>query len=256
MTTRLRGNCPSKLSVIIILGVLGCGTGGRTDTMGVDDASSQDDPIPKVDASKRLDTVGNAVDGGNGNDTSIGVASDVLSGDARSDVVTPGDGTSDTGPSDAMSDPVPTHDGSASDPCPAIGSPCRIMPLGDSITWGDGSTDKAGYRVPLFRKALVNKKTMTFVGSENAGPTAVDGTPFPRGHEGFGGYTVDPGDGKSGISPLVPGALAKHKPHIVLLMIGTNDVASRVDLPNLPKRLSALLDTILANSPGALLAGC
>ena len=42
-------------------------------------------------------------------------------------------------------------------------------------------------------------------------------------------------------------------PHIVTLMIGTNDVDIQLDLANAPKRVGTLLDTIISNAPDALI---
>jgi hypothetical protein len=130
-------------------------------------------------------------------------------------------------------------------PCPDDGSPCRVMPLGDSITHGFPTV--GGYRVELFRLAGAGRKALTFVGSKSDnGPATVDGRPFPPRHEGWGGYTI------SGIHQLIQGALTAHRPHVVLLMIGTNDVNGRQDLPRAPDRLALLLDRITTTSPDAL----
>jgi lysophospholipase L1-like esterase len=85
------------------------------------------------------------------------------------------------------------------------------------------------------------------------GPATVDGMPFPRGHEGYSGFTIDNAPGHSGISPLVDAAMSMFRPHIVLLHIGTNDINGNVDLPNAPARLGALIDRIVADSPATLL---
>ena len=128
------------------------------------------------------------------------------------------------------------------------------MPLGDSITFGVGSSGSGGgYRVPLFQTTITNSDAITFVGRNVNGPATVGGRTFPQGHEGYSGYTIDPGGGRSGISPLVDGAISMFHPHIVLLMIGTNDVNISLDLANAPTRLGALLDRITTDAPNALL---
>jgi lysophospholipase L1-like esterase len=138
------------------------------------------------------------------------------------------------------------------DPCPPKGTPCKILALGDSITAGVGSTTNGSYRVDLFRKARQNGQTITFVGSMQGGPPAVDGVPFPAANEGHSGYTIDDGGGHPGIAPLVVTALNRYQPHIVTLMIGTNDVGIQLDLSNAPARLGALIDTIQTAAPAAL----
>lgn len=124
------------------------------------------------------------------------------------------------------------------------------MPLGDSITFADLAPG-AGYRVELFHLSLLNKQLITFVGNQTNGPATVDGKPFPNHSEGHSGYVIS--GGNYGIQELVDATLAKHQPHIVLLMIGTNDIGGNVDLPNAPKRLGALLDKIIQGAPDALL---
>ena len=118
------------------------------------------------------------------------------------------------------------------------------MPLGDSITDGIGSS--GGYRVELFRQSGVDKKALTFVGQKKNGPTTVDSRSFPQNHEGYSGYTIDQ------ITQLVEKALTSNPPHIVLLMIGTNDISQNRDLSNAPKRLGSLLDRITTKAPNAL----
>jgi hypothetical protein len=134
-------------------------------------------------------------------------------------------------------------------PCPPAPTLCKILPLGDSIT--DGYTVPGGYRTPLFSKTNAAGQHITFVGSQLNGPTMVDGVPFPQHHEGHSGYTIDDDtvDGRNGISPLTPGSITTYQPHIILLMIGTNDVNLQNDLPNAPARLGNLLDSIFTTSP-------
>jgi lysophospholipase L1-like esterase len=136
-------------------------------------------------------------------------------------------------------------------PCPVEGRPCAIMPLGDSITQGALSTHGGGYRVPLFRLAVEDGQSITFVGdAEPNGPATVAGVTFPRAHEGHGGFTIETG-ARHGISPLVEASMLRNKPDIVTLMIGTNDVGLGVD--DLPSRLGRLVDRILATDPHVLL---
>jgi lysophospholipase L1-like esterase len=140
-------------------------------------------------------------------------------------------------------------------PCPAAGA-CAVLPLGDSITDGVGSTG-GGYRPPLFHLALAAKKALTFVGTGMNGPTTVDGVTFPRRHEGHSGYTIDHGGpaNRSGLSTDIDlvNVIKSQKPNIVTLMIGTNDVDTNFDLPNAPTRLGKLMDMILDADPKLLL---
>ncbi len=127
------------------------------------------------------------------------------------------------------------------------------MPLGDSITFGYGSSTGGGYRVELFSRALADGKSLTFVGSQMSGPDEVSGKPFPQSNEGHSGYSIDDSSQTMGISPLVDAALAKYAPQIVLLMIGTNDMHYAIDPSQAPTRLGNLLDRITGDVPNALI---
>ncbi|MGK3962005.1 SGNH/GDSL hydrolase family protein [Sorangium sp. So ce118] len=131
-------------------------------------------------------------------------------------------------------------------PCPTNGDPCKILPLGDSITDGVGVQGGGGYRIELFKKARAAGQNITFVGSLLNGPAMVDGVAFPRAHEGHSGWKINQ------IAGLVPTpALADH-PHIVLLHAGTNDLTQNDNLPMAPQRVGALLDKIFDSSPDTL----
>jgi len=147
--------------------------------------------------------------------------------------------------------------GQAYNPCPTDGSPCKILPFGDSITRGAKSSDDAGYRSSLFKLILAAKQKATFTGSLTNGPTQVSGQTFPRMHEGHPGWTIDPGyntmsSSYGGISSLVPSPALSGGPHIILLLIGTNDLFAR-DTANMSTRLEALLDKIAHNAASALI---
>lgn len=137
-------------------------------------------------------------------------------------------------------------------PCPVSGA-CKVMPFGDSITDGYNADTPGGYRVELFRLAHAAGKDITFVGSGQNGPDTVDGVPFPHQHEGHSGWTIAPAGGRSGISTLVASTMPQFKPHVVLLMIGTNDAIDNYDMPNAPKRLGDLLDSIYALLPTVMI---
>jgi lysophospholipase L1-like esterase len=136
-------------------------------------------------------------------------------------------------------------------PCPTDGSACKIMPFGDSIT--DGYGIAGGYRVELFRLAHQAGKNITFVGSGSNGPAQVDGVNFPPNHEGHSGFTINTTPSRSGIAPLVSTVMPTYKPHIVTLMIGTNDAIDNYDMGNAPARLGALIDSIFVQLPNVLL---
>jgi lysophospholipase L1-like esterase len=138
-------------------------------------------------------------------------------------------------------------------PCPTDGTACKIMPFGDSITDGYNADTPGGYRVELFRRVHAGGENITFVGSGSNGPATVDGVPFPFNHEGHSGWTIAPAGGRSGISTLVSTVMPQYQPHVVLLMIGTNDAIDSYDLANAPARLGALIDSIYAQLPDVLI---
>ena len=173
-----------------------------------------------------------------------------------------GAGGADTSSSEASADAgVAADAGSIPDepaptgfaPCPTDGTPCRIMPLGDSITDGIDPTmnyvSNAGYRLELFRQAVLGGHAITFVGTRPPnGPTGnVEGQPFPRSHEGISGNTIQQ------VSARVAAALAANPPHIVLLQIGTNNLYNGM-APDVPGQLASLIDQITDDAPDALVA--
>src|SRR5436190_1299946 len=101
------------------------------------------------------------------------------------------------------------------DPCPTNGDPCKILPLGDSITFG--IQYEGAYRVELFTKAVGATKKITYVGSQSNGSTTVSGMTFPKSHENHSGYTIDQ------MRPFVMTTDVQYKPNVILLHIGTND---------------------------------
>ncbi|WP_437874836.1 SGNH/GDSL hydrolase family protein [Sorangium sp. So ce513] len=128
-------------------------------------------------------------------------------------------------------------------PCPATGA-CKILPLGDSITFGLGFD--GGYRVELFRLAVKDGHEITFTGTQQMnGPAMVEGVPFPRNHEGISGETIQQ------IANRVPTPALREMPHIVLLHAGTNDMYR--DPNGADSRLGALLDELITEAPDALI---
>jgi lysophospholipase L1-like esterase len=142
---------------------------------------------------------------------------------------------------------------SAYRPCPSNGSPCKIMPFGDSITDGYGSPTEGSYRIELFRLAHQAGKNITFVGSQSNGPSMDDGVPFPQQHEGHSGFTIYATPSRSGIAPFVDSSIPQFSPHIVTLMIGTNDAIDDYQMASAPTRLGMLIDSIFAKLPNVLL---
>lgn len=114
----------------------------------------------------------------------------------------------------------------------ALFSQTKIMPLGDSITKGEGSSggDK-GYRKPLWNRLNTNY-SVDFVG------TLEDGSGFDGDHEGHPGWKSD--EIRSNISTWVN----NHDPDIVLFHIGTNDISANRSIGDIISDINGSLNTI------------
>ncbi|GIE95013.1 SGNH/GDSL hydrolase family protein [Paractinoplanes rishiriensis] len=116
-------------------------------------------------------------------------------------------------------------------------SALRVMPLGDSITWGIGSADRDGYRAALHRRLTSAGLDVDFVGS------ARNGRGPDRDHEGHKGWTINQ------LAEHVEPWLTRYQPDVILLHIGTNDLVQGVPQP--ARKLARLLDLIEAAQPDA-----
>jgi lysophospholipase L1-like esterase len=119
-------------------------------------------------------------------------------------------------------------------------APVRVMPLGDSITRGAGSSTGSSYRADLWRR-LVDQAgyAIDYVGSQRTGQLP------DRDNEGHSGWTI------SQIAAEINGWLATYRPDVVLLHIGTNDMKSDARAAAAPGLLSSLIDQIRAATPAA-----
>jgi lysophospholipase L1-like esterase len=104
------------------------------------------------------------------------------------------------------------------------------MPLGDSITYGIGSTGSTSYRAALYKKLTSAGASATFIGSVKSGNFA------QPNHEGYSGYTI------TQISAMADKSLPK-KPNVICLMAGTNDMP-RGGAKEAAVRLGTLLDKL------------
>lgn len=89
----------------------------------------------------------------------------------------------------------------------------RLMPLGDSITFGYGDEKNGGYRGPLGRLLADAGYAIDFVGTQSDGAIAQ-----PR-HEGHSGWCADQ------VREDVYGWLTANPPDVILLHIGTNSIS-------------------------------
>ncbi len=124
----------------------------------------------------------------------------------------------------------------------APAAPLKIMPLGDSITFGWVDVNYGGYRRLLGTLLTADGYDFSFVGSQKSG---VGVLPDPD-NEGHPGWTIP--QLKNGIDSA--GWLETYRPDLILLHIGTNDLHKGLG-SEAAANLSALLDDILQRLPQA-----
>jgi lysophospholipase L1-like esterase len=117
--------------------------------------------------------------------------------------------------------------------------PLRIMPLGDSLTWGKGSSDGSGYRVDLHSWLEATGVVTDFVGSQH------NGSGPDLDHEGHPGWRI------AEIGAHVDQWVPQAAPDVILLDIGTNDLLHHDAVAEAPARLAALLDRLIVLAPQA-----
>ena len=123
-------------------------------------------------------------------------------------------------------------------PTPRAAAVLRLEPIGDSITWGIGSSTGNAYRGPLWNALNATGYTLDFVGSVRNGTTS------DPDNEGHSGWRIDQ------IAGIADNSLATYRPNVVTMMIGTNDLGQNYQVSTAPQRLSALVDQILREDPG------
>ncbi|MGW9396547.1 FG-GAP-like repeat-containing protein [Streptomyces sp. NPDC055642] len=117
----------------------------------------------------------------------------------------------------------------------------RILPFGDSITFGAGSTT-AAYRGPLWDELRQWKNTtVTYVGSQHYGNIP------DNDNEGHPSWKIND------LIGITDSVMDTYKPNVVLLHIGTNDMHEADNLNGAPDRLGNLMDRIFAKQPDVTL---
>ncbi|MFD0020655.1 ricin-type beta-trefoil lectin domain protein [Streptomyces sp. NPDC058382] len=132
-----------------------------------------------------------------------------------------------------------TAAGTGSGQAVAAASALRLMPLGDSITDGVGSSTGNGYRGPLWDELSANGYSLDFVGTSRAGSME------DPDNEGHSGWRIDE------IASIADASLSRYRPNVVTLMIGTNDLGQDYQVPTAPDRLDSLIDQVVADAPDA-----
>jgi len=136
------------------------------------------------------------------------------------------------------------------------GESIRIMPMGDSITFGIGET--GGYRKYLYDDLTKKGYKIDMVGPEGASRATVNSITFDDNHAGYSGYTIKTGldffRGQEGEGSLfnvlkLKNSVKLAKPDIILLIIGTNDMSGNHSTESCANDLRDLLDYIIADMP-------
>lgn len=188
-------------------------------------------------------------------------------------------GSTDAGSTDAGStDAGPPLEG----PCPAYPAPCLVLPMGDSVTFGmratpSGATSSGGYRRYLRRRLLDEGRAFAYVGAcpgvagrcripPDGDPLycAAGGAPEIGRHDGHPGWDVNAFRARTG--GACPGSIATFlarvtddagdhvTPHVVLLMVGANDVRAGAGIRDgAATRFGYLMDELLAALPDTTL---
>ncbi|HEY8981439.1 MAG TPA: ricin-type beta-trefoil lectin domain protein [Streptomyces sp.] len=118
-------------------------------------------------------------------------------------------------------------------------TPLRVMPLGDSITWGVGSSTGNGYREYLWNRLAADGHPLDFVGTVRGGSMS---DPDNQGHSG---YRIDQ------IAALADSTLTRYRPNVVTLHIGTNDLQGASEVDSAIARLRSLVGQVTAAAPDA-----
>jgi lysophospholipase L1-like esterase len=119
----------------------------------------------------------------------------------------------------------------------------RIMAMGDSNTYGiidSTNRESGGYRIKLDAKLATAGINADFVGSLSSGPSS------DNQHEGYNGQTID------WLSLKAHQVVPVHKPDVILLMAGSNDLKTD-SVATMKSDMSKLLDVLAKDAPNAVI---
>jgi lysophospholipase L1-like esterase len=117
----------------------------------------------------------------------------------------------------------------------------RVMPLGDSITYGLGAG--GGYRAPLYQLLTNAGYIVDYIGNQTGNSEA--SLPDPD-HEGYSGATI------ASITSILPSIFnASAPPDVILLLLGVNDFRGPPNSAQAINRLETLVVHLTANWPDA-----
>jgi lysophospholipase L1-like esterase len=127
--------------------------------------------------------------------------------------------------------------------------PLRIMPLGDSITYGSNNSGTGGgYRYPLYATLTNAGYNVDYIGTQTS--NTHPGLGDEINHEGHSGWHVSAAS--NGLYENILGWLAQiADPDVVLVHIGTNDTGDAPNFPGTIDELDALIARIASARPYA-----
>ena len=109
----------------------------------------------------------------------------------------------------------------------------RMMPLGNSLTDGDGSSSEAGYRFYFYNSLTNANISFDFVGS------LAGGNGFPDvEHEGHGGFRAEQ------LAAQMQTYLSNNSADVVFLEIGTNDISDNESATQVRNDIEAVIEAI------------
>lgn len=144
--------------------------------------------------------------------------------------------------------PVPTVTPAFNPSCPVPSFKFNIMPLGDSLTYGVkavAGVGSGGYRANLWDSLTKSGMQLDYVGSQQS---STGNKPPDYDNEGYPGafiYTIN--DGIDHTFEVLDSY--GQKPHLVLLMIGTNDMRDYDQTVRARDNLNTLISKILSKDP-------
>ncbi len=132
----------------------------------------------------------------------------------------------------------------------------KIMPVGDSITFGMG--ENGGYRKYLYDTLKKDGYDIDMVGPEGSNSASANGITYDDNHAGYSGYQIkeEPSwaqqQGTSGSlynTLKQKNVVKQYQPDIILLIIGTNDMTANRSMDACASDLRAVVDYMLADLP-------
>jgi len=123
-------------------------------------------------------------------------------------------------------------------------NPIRIMPLGDSITYG--SPVNGGYRLPLYNTLTNAGYNVDYVGTQKGNSAGM----ADQDHEGHGGWVIT--SPTKGLYDFVYSWFEQiEDPHVILLHIGTNDSSGFNSATQDVNNLDLLITRLVECQPSA-----